>query len=501
MSEQIQLRPYQVESIRSVFEKIASGVKNICEVLPTGAGKTVIVSYFMKKCLAQKRRAIFVVDRLPHIKQASDTFDRYGIPHGIIQAKNKRTRPWEHIQIASAATLKNRDEWPETDFIVIDECHTISTTVANRLAARDTIAIGVTATPLTKGLGKIYDCVVSGVTTNDLIAGPDGGQSFLVPYRIFAASEPDMTGVKAKAGEWDIDDTAERAMPIIGDCVSEYLKHGANKKFIAFGCNVAHCEEMQRQFANAGVLTDLFTYRTDDSERDALIEEFSKSDSRIRGLISVSALSKGFDVSDVEVIIMARPLKSSLSEHIQILGRGLRIHPGKTERIVLDHSGNCVRFWGAMHEFFENGATELDDGTRKPKPKAMATEKKPRKCPNCFSVHDPAPACPSCGHVYARTNEVLHAEGTLSEVKGGKSKKAAPTPEAKRNFYTELRQFAIDNAKSESWVLANYKDKFKEWPAPGTKGLPPSTPTPETLGWLHHKRIAYGRAKKKDAHA
>jgi hypothetical protein len=68
-----------------------------------------------------------------------------------------------------------------------------------------------------------------------------------------------------------------------------------------------------------------------------MVEEFRKPDSYIRGLISVAALSKGFDVSDCGVIIMARPLRSSLSEHIQILGRGLRTHPGKEECIVLDH--------------------------------------------------------------------------------------------------------------------------------------------------------------------
>jgi len=69
-------------------------------------------------------------------------------------------------------------------------------------------------------------------------------------------------------------------------------------------------------------------------------------------------------VSGIEVVVKARPLKSSLADHFQILGRGLRIHPGKTECIVPNHSGNCVRFWADMHAFFEKGVSELADGKK-----------------------------------------------------------------------------------------------------------------------------------------
>ena len=57
--------------------------------------------------------------------------------------------------------------------------------------------VGLTATPFTKGLGKLYDAVVNVATTNDLIA-----QGFLVPFRIFSCVEPDMEGVKVVAGEY-----------------------------------------------------------------------------------------------------------------------------------------------------------------------------------------------------------------------------------------------------------------------------------------------------------
>src|SRR5690606_37727785 len=237
-------------------------------------------------------------------------------------------------------------------------------TTTKRIAARDCVTIGLTATPFTKGLGRHYDAVVTVRTLNQLTK--DG---YLAPFDAYAASEPDMTGAKTVAGEWTDAEAEKRAMPIIGDAVAEYLEKANGKKFIAFGVNVAHCQELQRQFLSAGVNCALCTYQTGDEERAEMVRQVRKPASYIRGLISVAALSKGFDVPSVECIIMCRPLRSSLAEHIQILGRGLRRDPDNPEKrcIVLDHSGNMLRFWQQMHDFFEHGVSELDDGKRKEK--------------------------------------------------------------------------------------------------------------------------------------
>jgi superfamily II DNA or RNA helicase len=418
------------------------------------------------------------------INQTSDMLDKYGIEHGVIQSSHPRFQPWQKIQIASSQTLARR-QWPEADLIIVDEAHGLDKTTLDRIQARDCVVIGLTATPFTKGMGKHYDAIVSVTTTNKLI---DDGH--LVPFRVFAASEPDMTGAKVVAGEWTDNEAAERALPIVGDCVAEYLKHGLNKKFVAFGCNVAHCEELQRQFMAAGVQTELYTYRTDDDARTAMVEEFRKPDSFIRGLISVSALSKGFDVPDVECIIMARPLKSSLAEHIQILGRGLRPHPGKKDCLVLDHAGNTVRFWDAMHEFFEVGAVELDDGKKKEKAKAKKKERESVKCPQCKCVHAAAPSCPECGHVYPKKqSQIMHADGELSEIGAAAAKR-----EDKQRLYSQLLWLAAERGYSPGWAGHKYKEKFGVWP----RGLrdEPEMPSPALLNWVRSRNIAYAKSRK-----
>jgi superfamily II DNA or RNA helicase len=207
-------------------------------------------------------------------------------------------------------------------------------------------------------------------------------------------------------------------------------------------------------------------------------------------LISVSALSKGFDVPDVTCIIMARPLKSSLSEHIQILGRGLRSHPDKTDCIVLDHAGNMMRFWDEMNEFFEHGAHELDDGVKKPAKAKKKGEKEGMKCPQCKCVHTAAASCPECGHVYPRrANSIEHAAGQLTEVLAGKA-----TKQDKQGFYSELLQLEKDRGYKRGWAYHMYRSRFGEEP----KGLVamPIKPSPVVVSWARSRAIAFAKSPK-----
>ena len=482
----IQLYDFQGESVAALRENIRQGVKNQILSAATGSGKTVIASFLMRECEAKIRKAIFIADRINLIDQTSATLDLYGVPHGVIQSNHWRFRPWERIQVASAATLERR-QWPEdTNLIIVDECHAMRKQVTDRIAKRDCITIGLTATPFTKGLGKFYDRVVTVTTTNRLIE-----QKFLAGYRIFAASQPNMQGAKVVAGEWTDDVAAERAMPIVGDCVAEYLKHGEGKKFIAFGVNVAHCEEIQRQMMAAGVQCSLYTYRTGDDERTEMVAEFRKPDSYIRGLISVAALAKGFDVPDVEVIIMCRPLKSSLAEHIQIFGRGLRSFPGKEYCTILDHAGNCERFWSPMMDFFENGSEALDDGKHRERKASTKRTAEPMKCPKCASLHVPRPSCPQCGYQYPRVSGVEVEAGELTQLSGT----PAISREDKQAIWSQLLYIVNERNYKEGWAAHKYKRKTGVWP----RGLAdvPAPPTQSLLNWLRSEQIRWAKRKDK----
>lgn len=493
----VKLRDYQQAAFDKAREAVRQGHKRILICAPTGGGKTVLASALMKMVQSKGNRASFVVDRLSLIQQTSDTFDRYGLDHGVIQGGHLRWAPELPIQLCSVQTLGRR-RWPETAVDVFDEAHVLHTTHKARMEEKASIVIGLTATPFTRGLGKWFDVVINVTTTRALIE-----QGWLSPYRIFSCVEPDMAGVTVKStGEWDEKEASGKALEVVGDVVAEYLKHGQGRKFICSAVDTAHVEELQRQFLAAGINAATYTYKDSEEDRADTTNEFKKPDSAIRGLITVTAASRGFDVPDVSCVIMARPLRKSLAEHIQLFGRGLRISPetGKTDCIVLDHSGNCARFFEECETFFDFGAGELDDGKKRDKPKPKEKkELEPVKCPECRALHKPLPACPCCGHEYPRKVAVAHVPGTLKELIAGGYRK-----ELTDRLWPEICGFAHTSKPTEpeaarKLALALFKDMTGNWPAASYESTERRAPSMEVINKIKALRIRFARGRARAA--
>lgn len=455
---------------------------------------TVLAAYLIQECYKKTKRAIFCVDRINLVDQTSATFDSYGIPHGVMQASHWRHRPWERVQICSIQTL-NRKMWPDADLIIVDECHTISKVIKDRLMKRDTIALGLTATPFTRGLGRIYDRIINVTSTQRLI-----DEGFLSKFRIFACEEPNMEGVRTKAGgEWVESEASGRALEVVGDCVKEYLNYANGRKFICSACDTAHVDALYRQFMDAGIVCANYTYKVSDEERAEIIREFRKPDSYIKGIITVTAATKGFDVPDIGCVIMARPLRKSLAEHIQFLGRGLRPYPGKEECIVLDHSGNCLRFMDEMLGFFKNGQDVLDDGRIKERKKPKEEddiEDRYRKCPNCRCLHTYAPVCPNCGHEYPPRVAVQHKPGTMRELILSGSRKEL-TAELWPQIVAYSRRYKAPD-KQRGFALAMFKNITQDWPTKDyEETVPAAEISPFVMNKIRQLNIAYAHAMRK----
>lgn len=327
--------------------------------------------------------------------------------------------------------------------------------------------------------------MANAATTNQLING-----GLLCNYRIYSASSPDLTGVPlTKAGEYVEREAERRVLPIVGDAVAEYVRRGADRKFIAFAVSVAHAKEIQRQFMAAGIVTTLCTYQQTGAERKASIDEFRKPDSFIRGLISIESLTRGFDVADVGVLILARPLRKSLAVHLQMIGRVLRTAPGKEQAVILDHAANCARFWGEMCDFFEHGVRELDDGKKREKRKATPKDREPFKCPNCSHLHDPKPACPSCGHEYPVRSQIIHLAGELREL----GSRPGASADEKQEMYSMLLHVAFLRGHSSGWVAHRYRERFGVWPRLMRDVL--RELTPQVLNWIRSRAIAHAKRR------
>lgn len=442
----------------------------------------------LEACAERGNRAAMILDRIVLCNQTSERLQKYGIDHGVMQAGHWRYRPHERIQVCSAQTLEKRGSFPGLKVLIVDEAHNTRKQTIEFIKSNPGVkVIGLSATPFTKGLGKIYSNVVSSVTTKELVQ-----LGKLAPLRVYVAKEIDMDGAKKVAGEWSQDEVTERGLRITGDIVAEWVKKthevfGGPRKTVVFCAGVAHGADLAQKFAAAGYNFVSLSYRDDDQYKQDAIAEFSKPDTTIHGLIATDILTKGFDVSDVQIGVSARPFSKSLSSHIQQMGRVMRSHPGKEFALWLDHSGNYLRFLDEWDEVYENGVSELDDAKEKAKKEPTKAEKEAAKCPVCAHIWPRnADACPSCGHVHVKRNAVAEVPGQMEELGAFGAQK-----EKKREWLAQLRYIASERGYKPGWAAQKFKTKFGSWP----NGIDcaPLPPTPEVRRWVVSEQIRYAK--------
>lgn len=479
-------RQFQMAAHVKLREGFRAGHRKQLLVAPTGSGKTYLGLQVIYETLKKGRRGIFVCDRTALIEQTSARADEYGLrDHGIVQANHWRRDNALPFQIASVQTIQARGYWPEADVIVIDEAHTQYKATREKLASTGAAVIGLTATPCSKGLGLSYTNMVNAATMHELTES-----GILVPMRILTCVAPDMAGAATSGGEWTDSAASEREMQIIGDVVNEWRAHGENRKTIAFGPDIAYCGELVGRFNEAGIFARTFTSETPDAERAELLEEFRKEDSAIRVLVSVEALAKGFDVQDIGCVIDARPLRKSLSTAIQMWGRGLRSSPdtGKTDCLLLDHSGNIRRFLEDYTDVFFNGFRELDTAEKLDRVVRNDEEFKPDGCPQC-GYKPFLRRCMGCGFEKQSQALVQESAGEMREIRIGKRVAAAD----KRELWCQLCAVASTAKKPQGRAAHLFKDITGEWPPREWvfDFTEPVTPSPATLAKIKQLNIAF----------
>lgn len=488
-------RPFQDAAHAKLREGARAGHRVQMLMAPTGAGKTYLGMRIIHEALLRGKRAIFACDRTTLIEQTSKVADTYGLgAHGIIQADHWRKDRGLPFQIASVQTLARRN-WPEVDVIVVDEAHTQHKAWTEHVQSCDARVVGLSATPFSTGLGRIFTNLVNAATMRDLTES-----GVLVPMRVFSCTKPDMTGAETAGGEWTPSAAGTRGMGIIGDVVAEWCKLARERKTIVFGATIAHCEELCRQFNDAGVMAALFTSQTTPDERKELLAEYNKADSCIRVLISVEALAKGFDVKDVGCVCDCRPLRKSLSTAIQMWGRGLRSSPetGKENCYLLDFSGNIIRFLADYEDVFHNGISALDHGEKLDKEirRDEQEEKPDRPCPSCG--HKPfANRCMACGFEMQSQSLIDHSAGEMREIMIGKKKVADDPRHLWEQACTHTRAHGNpDTARQRAYYL--YRDITGSDPPRSFKfeQTPNVQVTRVMLNKIQSMRIAWAKGRR-----
>ena len=502
-----ELRPYQHDVVAELERNRESGKRRIIVVAPTASGKTVIAAAIIKQAISAYNRILFIAHRDELLTQARDKLARFGIAPGIIKAgRDKDARPQAMVQVAGIQTLHARAvraksmELPPADIVFVDEAHHIRARTYQTIVEQypDAIILGLTATPCRgdgRGLGNVFEAMVECPQIGQLIE-----LGFLVKPKIYAPPSPNLRGVAVTAGDFVIHQLSDRMNTdaLVGDIVEHWLKHAQRRRTVIFAVDVAHSVHITDEFIKAGVKAEHIDGNTPALDRQAILGRLASGETEI--VCNCMILTEGFDLPDIGCIVLARPTKS-LGLFRQMIGRGLRPAPDKTDVIILDHSGGVHRH-GRPDDHIE-WTLETDkraaNKVHESRKAATPTNADPFcECPSCGMIRMRGMGCDACGwQPKPRGRDVDVVDGELVEL----GKAGVITESERRAFYCELRGYQRAARKKDGsayhprWAAAQYRDKFQTWPLWSWDGLEPQAPTPATLRWIKHRQIAYAKRR------
>lgn len=487
----MQLRPYQAAALEALRVAFRRRRTRVVLYSPTGSGKTLMAMEMIKAARAKGSRVMFVCNRIGLVEQASAVFESYGIPHGIVQGSNTRDMHFP-VLVASIKTLDTRG-YPPVDLIVIDEAHAVagSRSYLDLLEVYSAVrVVGLTATPFSKGLGRVYpwgtvfEEIVVASTIPTLI-----NQGHLVDVDIFSPSEPDLSKVRVVAGDYQKDDLGKAVdkPSLVGDIVAHWKRLANGKPTVCFATNIPHSKHIVEQFKAAGISAEHVDCYTPEDERKEILKRVDAG--RTTVISNVSILAEGWDQPSVQVMICARPTKS-LIRWIQMAGRILRPYPGKQRGLILDHSGTAKELGYPTDEL----PLLLDDGKPKEASDSKPQEKLPKVCPSCaflkpVGVH----TCPRCGFAPEKSNAVSVGAGELTKLERQKGKLKTLD---KAKLFAELKTIAREKGWSSGRLSHVFRDITGVWPNHYV-AVTPLPPSQDTINAVRHLAIRFAKSKQK----
>lgn len=404
----VSLRPYQQDALDSVLNAFQTQ-KSVLLEAACGAGKTILFSAIIKHYMERysQMRIAVLAHRETLVKQARDKLlkvwpegaEKIGLACKSACSEVELEKP---VIVASPQTLARRmGSMSPVQLVIVDEVHRLPP--ADRESQYGTLIgrmreyypemrlLGVTATPYRLNHGYIYgtECrhpeqnwfsgLCCRVGIYDLQA-----QGYLVPLKLYVADEPDLSDVgTSSTGDYNLDELANAMSKAVhvNSAVEAVRRYASDREHIVvFGVTIEHAEILRDVFREAGYSAVAVHSKMPKAERDAALDAFDRGDVQI--VCNVGVLTEGWDCTSVDCMVMCRPTKSA-ALYCQMAGRGLRLHEGKTDCLMLDLSGN----------YAEHGRPE------EPKVKKGRDVETGRKCPECGFVNKPgAMVCEACGY-------------------------------------------------------------------------------------------------------
>lgn len=349
------LRPYQQEAVDRAVNFFRSDKKgNAILVLPTGAGKSLVVANIAKQL---GEPTIVLQPSKEILEQNYEKLCSYGtLGVGVFSASLKRYEV-APITFATIGSVKRYTKsFSVFRYIIIDECHGVNADYGMYKEFIDALGckvLGLTATPyrlcsyrdygsilkfITRTKTRIFNEVLYAVQVRELLH-----QGFLAQLKYYRLNIVDTRQLTLNSTGADFTDQSVRrhydAIDFrrhLTDIVRRLLVAG-RESILVFTRFVEEAEHITQMFPDRSAVVSGTTPK---GEREDILQRFKSG--RIKVVANVGVLTTGFDFPALSTVVLARPTMS-LALYYQMVGRAIRPYPGKDAWIV-DLCGNYERF-------------------------------------------------------------------------------------------------------------------------------------------------------------
>ena len=365
----MQLKHRQQEAHDAIFSAMSRGVDKSLVCLPTGVGKTVLACHVANSF----DRVLFLAHRQELVEQTAETIAKVAPSRelGFFMQGQHQESSFTIGMIQSVHRRLGKIDPGAFDAIIVDECHHAMAKSWRAVCEHFTprLRLGLSATPERMD-GSDLSCLFSEIVYQMSLLEAISEGYLVRPVAHQCLTSCSLAGVKTQAG-----DLNERELAAAIDVpernafiVEKYQQYASGRRAIAFAVTVNHARNIAESFNAAGIAADYVS--GDSPDRADKLARFAAGE--IRVLASCMVLCEGFDDPGVDCVLLCRPTASRVL-FAQMIGRGLRLNPGKDDCIVLDFTDNAGRhrlasawrFLGHDVAPKDERPREISDGTGK----------------------------------------------------------------------------------------------------------------------------------------
>ncbi|CCC08242.1 unnamed protein product [Sordaria macrospora k-hell] len=354
LSQQIQLRDYQEECIQSVLAAINQGHKRLGVSLATGSGKTVIFIHLIDRVAPRSENAtqtLIIAHRRELVEQAArHCANTYPNKTVEVEMGNVKASGIADITVASLQSIISGERLLKFDpsrfkLILVDEAHHIVAPGYLRTLEHFGLRYKQEDSPHLVGVSATFsraDGVRLGTAIDEIVYHKDYvdmiGDKWLSDV-VFTTvdSSVDLRNVKKGAGgDFDIAQLSNAVNSAETNDIAVrtwYAKAGNRKSTLVFCVDLAHVEDMTATFRRYGYDARSVAGDTPVKERAQILDAFKKFEFPV--LVNCGVFTEGTDIPNIDCILMARPTRSK-NLLIQMIGRGMRLYPGKENCHIID---------------------------------------------------------------------------------------------------------------------------------------------------------------------